>query len=830
MPDAASVSKKAKGFPTKSEIEIGFESLKRLSVQTNEETNKDVAINYLKNDSSEMSVSKSIADVAASAEITRSSHDDSYQHLSRSSSPNPTKAKASPLQFESSSWMNRLSWENTGAILFPFWFAGLLAVLVHLAWNYWNLVRAISQCREARPQWASELQRLGLELGLNHNVRLQVHSKLGPFLCWTPSGTRVVVPVRLWNRLRAEERIAVLHHELCHLRRGDLWKSALARFVVAAHWFNPLAWLSARRFDESAEWSCDAMLAREAPARTTLLAKALLTAAQTNNKSHSLALSATGGPLFQRVRRLLAWNTREDSVMWKGFWVCSLIVLLGIACVRVQFVSQIAQAADTTLIASSAASDLDIDESELKEIAERIVTAEDKRLVAFVKILQSSSGQIAMADRSARAVQSVIENTDMASLWNGFVEKRFVKQNERWVVKPDQAELIKAFIESVNETVQELDPISKVFKEVSSKLDQKSETSSVLARFLSHEAAPSLIYRDELRERLHPSIEDMANQFQNTLVRSASGRYLIRLARKPIVERKLALVNRLQEPLARFEKELTAWADDLDKGDRMHVDFAEKLARPEFAKFLILDYVTDEMRFQESELENVFGKLEEATDETAAGLKLNPESQPFKELKESMDRFSLIWENRDALQEPLTHFADQIVGQDELHLQLKTYCKTEFAFLMLAREMNYLPIQADAAARDWLSQIVTKSDSGKYEVTYPSEEELKNRIEGWFQDFREVRRRGRIVDEFAISLAEPAVQSAMKTLTGKLLLVKLVEDAAERPDVNGLQLWFDEHFEERSEGLVLREGAELAIDEFLAEVAGMESELAKVDF
>ena len=87
----------------------------------------------------------------------------------------------------------------------------------------------------------------------------------------------------------------------------------------------------------------------------------------------------------------------------------------------------IAHAADTTLIASSVASDLDIDESELKEIAERIVTAEDKRLVAFVKILQSSSGQIAMADRSARAVQSVIENTDMASLWNGFVEKRFAK-------------------------------------------------------------------------------------------------------------------------------------------------------------------------------------------------------------------------------------------------------------------------------------------------------------------------------------------------------------------------------------------------------------------
>ncbi len=63
-----------------------------------------------------------------------------------------------------------------------------------------------------------------------------------------------MVPVRLWNRLTRDERIAVLHHELCHLRRGDLWKALIARIVVALHWFNPVAWFSARRFDESAEW------------------------------------------------------------------------------------------------------------------------------------------------------------------------------------------------------------------------------------------------------------------------------------------------------------------------------------------------------------------------------------------------------------------------------------------------------------------------------------------------------------------------------------------------------------------------------------------------
>ena len=135
---------------------------------------------------------------------------------------------------------------------------GLLVV------NYWLLNISLSQCRPARRAWAEELQKLCMELRFDRHVQLDVLPSLGPFLCWTPVGQRIIVPVRLWNRLSYAERLAVLHHELCHLRRGDLWKGIIARLVVSIHWFNPFAWLSEKRFDVSAEWSCNAMLAREA--------------------------------------------------------------------------------------------------------------------------------------------------------------------------------------------------------------------------------------------------------------------------------------------------------------------------------------------------------------------------------------------------------------------------------------------------------------------------------------------------------------------------------------------------------------------------------------
>ena len=70
----------------------------------------------------------------------------------------------------------------------------------------------------------------------------------------------------------------------------------------------------------------------------------------------------------------------------------------------------------------------------------------------------------------------------------------------------------------------------------------------------------------------------------------------------------------------------------------------------------------------------------------------------------------------------------------------------------------------------------------------------------------------------------------MKTLTGKLILDDLVERSARRPDVDGMQLWFDAHFEEAAEGLKLFDWAGDEINGILEEAAELEEQLSKTDF
>lgn len=55
----------------------------------------------------------------------------------------------------------------------------------------------------------------------------------------------------------------VAAHELTHVRRRDLWLKVVTLAALALHWFNPLAYLAARRFEEETELSCDEAVLRD---------------------------------------------------------------------------------------------------------------------------------------------------------------------------------------------------------------------------------------------------------------------------------------------------------------------------------------------------------------------------------------------------------------------------------------------------------------------------------------------------------------------------------------------------------------------------------------
>jgi len=74
----------------------------------------------------------------------------------------------------------------------------------------------------------------------------------------TPMTLGLVRPVILLPmEIREGDLPMVLRHELCHIRRKDLWYKGLLLVCACVHWFNPLVWRLGRVAGDTLELCCD---------------------------------------------------------------------------------------------------------------------------------------------------------------------------------------------------------------------------------------------------------------------------------------------------------------------------------------------------------------------------------------------------------------------------------------------------------------------------------------------------------------------------------------------------------------------------------------------
>jgi HEAT repeat protein/beta-lactamase regulating signal transducer with metallopeptidase domain len=167
-----------------------------------------------------------------------------YRIGSESAAPAPVDTPGPRL---ASSWMSLAlyTWLAGAALILGRMLVGLAAVL-------WMSRR--TQVVTDAP-WLAQARALAQGLGLSRVRFLRTGGSTMP-MAWGIFRSSVVIPADAdtWpaHRLRV-----VLLHELAHVKRRDCLTHLVAQMACAAYWFNPLAWMAARRLRTERERACD---------------------------------------------------------------------------------------------------------------------------------------------------------------------------------------------------------------------------------------------------------------------------------------------------------------------------------------------------------------------------------------------------------------------------------------------------------------------------------------------------------------------------------------------------------------------------------------------
>jgi beta-lactamase regulating signal transducer with metallopeptidase domain len=131
------------------------------------------------------------------------------------------------------------------------WIVGAWFLLGWLA-SGWQATRAT----DAPLEWVADARRLAARLGFRQMPHVRRTRGLG-----SPRVAGLFRPVILLptsaHEWSSADREAALLHELSHIRRADRRTQALAQFVCALYWFNPLTWIAARALARERECACD---------------------------------------------------------------------------------------------------------------------------------------------------------------------------------------------------------------------------------------------------------------------------------------------------------------------------------------------------------------------------------------------------------------------------------------------------------------------------------------------------------------------------------------------------------------------------------------------
>lgn len=209
---------------------------------------------------------------------------------------------------------------------------GLIAAMKLLTFRR-MLHRNKSSDLQAQREIQALAEKAALQLGLRRPVCVHLtQSHIGPAVMGVLRPI-ILLPETLVSHLSSERLSMLITHELVHLRRGDLFWSALQVTASSLLWCNPFAWIASRSLDQEAEKCCDEETIAALGIDPADYAKSLLAVLELKHTLRAAPLLPGIRPVDITAKRLeKIMCLRQGCQARKPWWVTTAFAAAALLC------------------------------------------------------------------------------------------------------------------------------------------------------------------------------------------------------------------------------------------------------------------------------------------------------------------------------------------------------------------------------------------------------------------------------------------------------------------------------------------------------------------
>jgi len=191
------------------------------------------------------------------------------------------------------------------------WLFGVTAILSLLVCQCVRVHMKVRRCHAAADERIlKEFWEACEECGIKKRVPLLITTEMESPVLFGPFSTKVILPQQTIDRLSHRELKTVFIHELCHLKRFDLWINWLQAILLTVYWFHPLVWLAISRIRSLREIIVDDLVLHHLEDEADVYGSSLLNVLADCSDGRFVApgyvgIAENGVGLQRRVRRIL---------------------------------------------------------------------------------------------------------------------------------------------------------------------------------------------------------------------------------------------------------------------------------------------------------------------------------------------------------------------------------------------------------------------------------------------------------------------------------------------------------------------------------------------